>query len=383
MKLKKTAALLATALILLLQTGCWSYHELETYSIVAGIALDKGQNGYKYHVTLECIDMSSTGGPTAGIEPQMLEEDGNSVFDAMRSTLRESDKKLYFNHCKIVVVSSDLAKEGIKPLLDWFQRDAEPRVTLAFLISKEKTAGEILRVAPQTGQITAFQISNSLNESESYYGGTPNVQLYQINNILNAEGVSVVLPAIETKTVASGKTVQLTGAAVFKGDKQVGWLDDEPAKYFVMARGEANGGLLLTGEKPGAADIVLEILSLQSKIEPVISGDSVSMRVGVEMVVAFAEQNGTVDYLTKDGTDKIEGYAERTIRDGVQEVVESVQQRFDSDIFGFGNSIFLSDPGEWERLKPRWDDTFRGLKVEVDAKVVIRDAALGVVKGGK
>lgn len=382
-RVKKAAVLLAAALILLLQSGCWSYHELETYSIVAGIAIDKGQNGYKYHVTLECVDMSATGGPTAGIEPQMLEEDGNAIFDAMRSTLRESDKKLYFNHCKVIIVSSELAKEGIKPLLDWFQRDAEPRSTLAFLISKEKTAGEILRVTPQTGQITGFQISNSLTETASYYGGMPQVQLYQIYNILNAEGASVALPAIETKTVPSGQTVQFAGVAVFKGDRQVGWLDDEPAKYFVMAHGDANGGLLLTGEKPDAKDIVLEILSVKTKKEPVISGDAVSMRISVEMEAAFAEQNSEVDYLTKDGMDKIQGYAERTIRDGIQDVVESVQQQFDSDIFCFGNSIFLSDPGEWERLKPHWDDIFRKLKVEVEAKVVIRNAALGVAKGGR
>ena len=383
MKRAKQAAALLAALALLLQTGCWSYHELETYSIVAGMAIDKGQNGYKYHLTIECVDMSATGGPQAGIEPQILTEDGDSIFDAVRSTLRESDKKLYFNHCQIVVISSELAGEGIKPLLDWFQRDAEPRVTLDFLVSKEKTAGEILDVTPQTGQITSFQIANSLTESASYYGGTPSRKLYKINNTLNAEGISLSLPAIETKPAKEGKTVQLAGTAVFKGDRQIGWLDDEPSKYFVIARGEAHGGLLLTGEKPDATDLVLEILNMKAKTEPELSGDSVSMRIKVDMEAAFAEQNSTVDYLQRDGMEKIQGYAERTIRDGIQDVVKNVQQQFDSDIFGFGSSIFLSKPGEWERLKPGWDDTFRNLKVEVDAKVTIRNAALDIAKGGK
>lgn len=380
-KLKKTAVLLAAAMLLPPLSGCWNYHELETYSIVAGVAVDEGQNGYQYHLTFECVDISDEGG-TGGVQPLILESDADSIFDSVRGVLRESDKKLYFNHCQIIILSQAIAKKGIRPVLDWFLRDAEPRVTLEFLVSKEQTAGEILRIKPKSGQLTAFQIVNTLAEDTSFYGSAPTVQLYQMNNTLNAEGISLTLPAIEVKKVESGESVQLAGIAVFKGDRQVGWLEDLPTKYFAFARDKIAGGLLLTGGKPESGTFALEILRSRTSVRPQVSGGRVAIRIEIDMEAIAAEQNGTEDILAKAGFEQIQAEAERTLEQGITDVVTLVQERYGSDIFGFGNAIYRDEPDEWEKLKPRWDDTFRSLKVEVGAEVRLRDASRIIPKGG-
>ena len=378
---KAAVVLLETALMLTLFTGCWNYHELETYSIVAGMAIDKGQNGYKYHVTFECIKMSG-GGKSAQIEPLLLEEDGNTVFDAVRSTLRESDKKLYFNHCKILILSPDIAKEGVKSVTDWVKRDAEPRLTMGLLVSKEKTAGEILNVKPQSVQIISYQIDSTLSESTGYYGSPSNVQLYEMANILNADGISLVLPAIEKKKAENSETVQLSGGAVFRGDRMIGWLDAEPAKFYALIRGKVKGGLLLTGPTPGSSQFCLEILECKTKVKPVVSGQTVTVNIDVGMKTAFAEQNSEKDLLTQIGISRVEQYADQTIQYKTADVVKSVQQNFGSDIFGFGNSIYLNQPDEWGKIGFRWDDIFKTLKVNVTANVKIENTALNMTKEG-
>lgn len=378
---KTAAVLLEAALILTAFSGCWNYHELETYSIVSGMAIDKGQNGYKYHVTFECVKMSG-GGKSAQIEPLLLEEDGDTVFDAVRSTLRESDKKLYFNHCKILILSSDIAKEGIKSVTDWVKRDAEPRLTLNLLVSKEKTAGEILNIKPQSGQLLSYQINNTLSECAAYYGSPSNIQAYEMANILNANGISLVLPAIEKKKSESGETVQLSGGAVFRGDRMIGWLDADPAKYYALIRGKVKGGLLLTGPTPGSTQFCLEILECKTKVKPVVSGQTVTVGIDVSMRAAFGEQDSETDLLAQIGISKVEQYAAQTIQYKTADVVKSVQQNFDSDIFGFGSTIYQNQPDEWGKIASRWDDIFKTLKVNVTAEVKIENTALNMTKDG-
>ncbi len=377
---KKAAVLAEAALLLLLFTGCWNYHELETYSIVAGIAVDKGENGYRYHVTFECLKMAG-GTKNAQIQPLLVEEDGNTIFDAVRSTLRESDKKLYFHHCRVVILSSDIAKEGLRSVTDWIKRDAEPRLTMDVVISKEKTAAEILRVKPKSGQLTAYQISNTLAESGGYYGTSSGVRIFEMTNTLNSEGISLVLPTIEKKATDSGETLQLTGGAVFKGDRLVGWLDAEPAKYYALIRGKVRGGLLLTGITPGSTQLCLEIQRCETKVKPVVSGDTVMVDIRVHMRTAFAEQDSETDLFSKIGIGGVERDADRTVQYETTRVVKDVQQAFGTDIFGFGNLIYQNQPKEWKRLRPRWDQIFRKLKVHVTADVEIGNTALNNEKG--
>lgn len=382
MKRLKRAGVCFAAAILLLLSGCWNYHELETYSIVSGVAVDKGQNGYKYHLSFECVDISETG-ENGGVQPLIIEADGNSVFDAVRSTQRESDKKLYFNHCKVVILSSGLAKEGIKPILDWFLRDAEPRVTLKFLVSKDPTAEEVLSVKPQSGQITAFQIVNTLGENASFYGSSPTMQLYEVNNTLNSDGIALTLPAIETKKAQNGTTVQLAGLSVFRGDRQIGWLDDLPSKYFAFVRGKIAGGLILTGEGLDAAGLTLEILRSKTEVRPRVSGDRVTIRIEVHLEATVGEQNSAKNYLLENGFEGIQDHAEKTLETGITGMVGQVQKQYGSDIFGFGGKIHEDLPDDWDRLKPKWNKLFQTVKVEVSAEVKLRNSARVVQEGGK
>lgn len=381
--MKRMLALAAALLMMLTFTGCWNYHEIETLQIVSGVAVDVGRNGYKYHVTFECIKLGQGTQQPGSPQSVILETDGNTIFDAVRSALNESDKKLYFSHCEIVILSSQIAKGGIKSLLDWFMRDAEPRDTLEFLVSKADTAGVILQQKPKTGQVLSYQISNALHESANAAGKNVHVQLYQINNTLNTPGNDLTLPAIELKQEAGGETVQVQGDAVFREDKMVGWITSDQAKTLNFVLNRINGGLLNTGKNPGDQDLALEIISNSTKVAPAVSNGIPTMNIDIHMTAAYAEQGSTEDVLTKEGVEKVAGYAERTLKTDVENTIKLVQTQYDADIFDFGSAINQSMPDEWDKLKSGWRDTFKKLKYHVNAEVEIKNAATLVDKGGK
>ena len=368
---RKLFAILLALLPMFLFSGCWDYHEVENYNIVAGIAIDRGQNGYKYHLTFECLKLQGDQ-KAGGVKPLIIETDGDTVFAAVRSALQESDRKLYFTNCKIVVISGDLAKEGIVPILDWLERDAEPRITLQLLISKEKTAGEILKQPPQTDQLTSLQINKALSESTTYLASINQIRLFEVNNVLNSQGTSLTLPGIEVKKEGDVSVPQLSGRAVFSGDRLVGWLDKDESRYMMFVTGDVHGGLFLTGLNPSDDNISLEIMSSKTDVGPAISGDGVTMNIRVSMTAAYAEQNTRQDLLSLQ---RFETSAGQTLKKGIEDVITLVQQKYSTDIFGFGTKIYQSDPHAWNRLHSDWNRRFKDVKCNVTVQVAIRNTA--------
>ena len=373
--LAKFLAVVLALLPAVLFSGCWDYREVENLSIVGGIGVDKGQNGYRYHLTFECMKMTGDL-KSGGVQPLIIETDGNTIFDAVRSALNESDRKLYFSHMKLLILSSDIAKEGILPVLDWFNRDAEPRISLQILISREKTAGEILKLKPEDNQLTSFQMSQALLEATSYSAAVNQVRLFEVYNVLNSQdGTSLTLPGIETKTEGDVSAPQLAGNAVFSGDRLIGWLDKQSSKYLMFVLGKVHGGLLLTGVHPNDSSVTLEILTCKTSVKPVIQGKTITMKIDVNMNAAYAEQNTRKNFLDIYPLKTFETSASQTLKNGIENVIELAQQQYSADIFGFGSKVYQNDPKVWNGLRTDWNKTFPSVKYEVTAKVAIRNTA--------
>ena len=373
--LAKFLAVVLALLPAVLFSGCWDYREVENLNIVGGIAVDKGQNGYRYHLTFECMKMAGDL-KSGGVQPLIIETDGNTIFDAVRSALNESDKKLYFSHMKILILSSDIAKEGILPVLDWFNRDAEPRITLQILISKEKTAGEVLKLKPESSQLTSFQMSQALLEATSYSAAINQVRLFEVYNVLNSEdATSLTLPGIETKKEGDVSVPQLAGNAVFSGDRLIGWLDKQSSKFLMFVLGKVHGGLLLTGVHPNDSSVTLEILTCKTSVKPVINGKTITMKIDVNMNAAYGEQNSRKNFLDIYPLKTFEISASQTLKSGIENVIDLAQQQYSADIFGFGSKVYQDDPKVWNGLRTDWNKTFPSVKYEVTAEVAIRNTA--------
>lgn len=373
--LAKFLAVLLALLPTVLFTGCWDYREVENLGIVGGMAVDKGQNGYRYHVTFECLKM--TGDVKAGgVQPLIIETDGNTIFDAVRSALNENDRKLYFSHIKVLILSSDIAKEGILPVLDWFNRDAEPRISLQILVSKEKTAGEILKLKPESSQLTSFQISQALLEATSYSAAVNQVRLFEVYNVLNSQdGTSLTLPGVETKKEGDVSIPQLAGNAVFSGDRLIGWLDKQSSKFLMFVLGKVHGGILLTGVHPNDSSVSLEIMTSKTSVKPVVSGKTITMKINVSLNVAYAEQNTRKNFLDIYPLKTFETSASETLKDGIENVIDLAQQQYSVDIFGFGSKVYQNYPKVWNGLRTDWNKTFPTVKYEVTTNVAIRNTA--------
>ncbi len=370
MKTLKRFSVLLLAFSMLLMTGCWNYRELDNLSMVSGFAIDKGTQGFKYHLTIEFLDLSKS--PPAG---KLLETEGDTIFDGVRNALAKSQKKLFFSDCKVVVVSQDIAKEGLAPVFDWISRDSEPRVTINPVISKGKTAAELLQQKPITDQLMAMEIGKTISQSTTALSEVPNVELYQANNMLASEGTSLILPAAKVAESQSGKNFELDGTAVFEKDKLIGYLNREETKYLLFIKNQAAGGLLVTSPDPEDAAITLEIFGSQTSVMPEIKGDEATMKIDVNVKTSLAEDQTAKDYVTPDGLKKVEKSVENTLQTKITGLIKKVQEQYGSDIFGFGDTINRYAPDYWKKNQSKWEENFPKLKCTVTAHVTIENSA--------
>lgn len=383
---KKYLVILMIVLICPSISGCWNYQEVENMAIVIGVAVDKGQNGAKYHLTLECLNLSQGKGNDGNNEGSsyktaLLESDGDTFFDAVRNVLHSTADKAYFSDCKMIIFSSQIAQDGIEPLLDFIMRDAEPRITMPIIISRQDTAAAILGRDIFAPDGAASKLADVYSRSVNSIGNVPNVKTYQIMNTLQSQGVSLVLPGVSVMDGTSGKVPYVSQCALFKQDKMVAWLSEDLSKAYMISSGKVGSGIIVTGTTEGAKNISLEILNGTSKIQPEVSGDSVSAKIDVTLRVAMGEENDSSETVYQQGTDMIQQVAEKEVKERIEDMIRTTQQ-YDCDILGIGSDIYLNHPKEWETLKDRWDAVYSNLPVEVSVKVSVENTAVERVKGG-
>ena len=374
MKPVKRFAILLLVINMLLLNGCWNYREVDSMSMVAAMAIDKGVKGFKYHTTFEFLDLSS--GKSGS---KLLETDGDTVFDCARNAIGKSEKKLFFSDCKVIILSKDIASEGIAPLVDWLIRDAEPRINLNLFISKEKTAAVILEQKPITDQLIGLEIwrmeiQNSVSLCES-----PDVKLYQATNILAGEGSSLILPTIKI-TKGAETTLELDGTAVFKKDKLVGYLNRNESKFLLYTNDKIHGGLLVTSPKDDGNNITLEIVDNQTKVTPVMKDNELTMNIEIKMKANLAEDQTSQGYVSESGLKEAEKSAKKTLSYGVNNVIKETQSQYGSDIFGFGSKISQDHPDWWKKVKSSWDQSFQKLSFSITPDVTIVNTATAKAK---
>jgi spore germination protein KC len=344
--------------------------------LVSGFAIDKNEQGDKYLLTIEVVDFEMAGTQAKQVN-KFVESEGATIFDAVRNVINIVGKKMYWAHSNILIISQDIAKDGISPVLDLMFRDTEMREEMYVLISEEKTAKEVLKQELLLSQTSSNNIENMLTNQKGV-GLAPVVKVYELVGTLEGEGISVALPAIHLAKNSDKKTAELDGTAVFKSDKLVGFLDLQETRPFLFITNKIKRGLISINEDSSNQmdNITLEIYKSITKVKPEFSDKKLTMNIEIKIDVSLGELETSVDYVKKDKQDKLKKDAENKVEASVEQVIKKVQNDFDSDIFGFGMITKANMPSVWRSSKQEGTNLFRNLTTDVKVDITIKNSAL-------
>jgi len=376
MKIKNIFLILLLVSCIFLLVGCWNYSEIEEKSIVAGLGIDKNKENGNFVLTVEIVNLAGKDGEST-LASEIFSIEGKSVFDAVRNLITRTGRKPYWSHAKVLIIGEDIAKEGIVPILDWINRDAEVRSDIWIVASKEKTAREIFDTDPELSEIISFEIDDIL-KSRDVVTKFSHEEVWQFIDDVSSEGLSSMIPTIMKVEEFGKNTFRVYGTNVFKEDKSIGWLDGIETRDVLWIRNELNGGLYVISDKIStlADTVTLEILASKTKVEPVYFGEDLTIRISVETDVVIAEIDGTTNYMDDKGRAILKRVVERKIKEELASIISKVQQEYKTDIFGFGNLIERKKPKLWKEIKENWEEIFVKIDTEINVKINIKGSAL-------
>lgn len=366
--------LLFIIIFCLLLTGCWNYNEINSLYIVAGIAIDKVKETEQYNITTELINIKDNKREQS-FESILLESKGDSILDAVNNMIRISAKKPYWEHAISIIISEQVAREGIMPFLDVMGRDEEPRLNTNIYISKEKSAKEIIQNKSLSTDIRSYELGIMSNESKRLVH-VPVLKTYEVINELAIPKVHIVLPTVVSFSNDGVNTNLLSGGAVFSMGKLVGFLGEDDMRTYLFIKDQVELGVLNIKAKENNPNdtIILQIFGSNTKIKPIYGAEKIGFDIKVKTDVTIAELTTMTDYISISGREKLKVLAEESLKEQIENLIKNVQEEFGFDIFGFGNIIRQRNPKLWKQIEKDWNQIFMDLDLNIECDIHIRNS---------
>lgn len=205
--MKKIFVVVFTLFILLLSSGCYNYKEINEMAIVSSIGIDKDDKNDKYIVSAQIMNSK---GSEDSEDSQIIvyTKEGDTIHEALRNVTLESPRKLYGNHLSKIVLSEEVAKEGIDNVLDTFNRLSEVRNEFIITVVKDNKASDVLKVLTSTETIPAEYVKLSLKIADETSGLTYTTKLDEFISLYLKKGIDPVVPVLKIdKKSKKGTTI--------------------------------------------------------------------------------------------------------------------------------------------------------------------------------
>ncbi|MDM5333897.1 Ger(x)C family spore germination protein [Ureibacillus composti] len=367
----------------LLLAGCWDRRELNQLAITLAIGIDKVEDDYQVSAQVVVPSVVSTNSTGGGTMVTLYSARGETVYEAFRKMTKDSPRKIYPGHTRILVVGEELAQEGIAESLDLLSRDSELRPDFYVVVAKENTAANILNVTTPVENIPANKMFNSLKMSEIAWSGTKSIKLDELIEDLVSDGKEAVLTGVEIvgnqeqgsskqniESISPSARIRYDNLAVFKDDQLVGWLtEDETIGFSYVTDSVQTSVKAISCPNEGKATI--EVIQVNSELKGNIKNGKpvVNIKINVEGDVGSVECKINLNELKT--IHSLEKIYEKEMQDNIKKTIATLQTKYKTDIFGFGEEIHRSNPKEWNTIKNNWEEEFSNLTTNVDVDLKI------------
>lgn len=382
---RNMALVLIIIVISSLFTGCWGKRELNELSIATGIGIDKKDG--KYIVTVQLMNPSeiaiqkSSGQRTPSV---VYKAEGRNIFEAIRRMTKKLSRKVYLAHVRVVIFGEKVAREGIGNSLDFLSRNNEMRSNVYMLVARGDTAENVLSVLSVMEKMGANKIYDSLKTSEEAWAATRAVKLDDLINCVVNKGKDPVMTGIFVNgDVDMGKNkeniqkskpdavLSLDHIAAFKKDKLIGWLTETESIGYNEIMGNLKS-TLVTIDSIDGGNLGIEITSAKSTVKGKVKDGKPQIQINLQAIGNVGESQSTMDLTELENISKIERATENKLEKNMKAAIERAQKDLESDIFGFGESIHISNPKEWKNLKENWSEEFKNLPTSINVNVTIK-----------
>lgn len=250
MKLKNLILLILLIVCMFLLSGCNNANGIETKAYVIALGVDSGEtNTFKISFQIAVLNNSGSGSSSSSPDQSssIISVDCATLDSGISLVNSYISKKVNLSHCKAIILSEELAYNGISDIVYSFVNNIEIRPDCNVIISRsdaydmlknskpifESNVANyyelILNSSEYTGYIADLDLSNfhadllsTTSEACAILGGI-NTDDTHLNTPANSGNLDDNYMADDTP-IKSKNNLEILGTAVFRGDKLVGEL---------------------------------------------------------------------------------------------------------------------------------------------------------------
>jgi spore germination protein KC len=357
-------------------TGCRSKLEVNDLAIVTGIALDKVKDSDEIIVSYQIYNPSNSQDVESTGSYIVVSDTGNTTIDIKDALQNKLSRIVILSHNHSLLISEDVAKDGIAPWIDYFTRYQDGRLK-PYVYITDGMAMDYLDHKPYFENYSG----ELLDELENFQQGIAMTMLNLID-ILSTSGKELAISKIEFLPVESTGgdndseevTIALSGLALFKDDKMIDFATEDESKWLL---------LLLNPQKISRFSIQLpnyldyapvgfEIFNSKTDITPTIIEHQLVMAINLKVQTYLYENTSKLDLTDANNLTIIKDALEEALILNITKTIHSLQDNYKTDILGFGRALEKAYPKDWNaEYKDQWDELFQNVEVAVTVDITI------------
>jgi len=363
-------------LLILLLTGCYDQKELNTIAIMTATEINKIDD--EFVVNTQVVNPQSSDKTVNVQAPFVIYEGrGKTIHEAYRQIKLQSSRYLYPNHMEILIINQTLAQEDVSQIIDLFLRIPDVRTEFYVLIGKNDN---ILNITTPIDDISATSILDTMETNNKYLGITNFVTFNDFANMQLNKNLEIILPSIEavnyteeSETISNTEKTKikslykLGNLAIFKDNKLEGYLTEDESTTYNVIKNKAQS-ILITYECEKDKYMTVEATDIKSDI----STKNKEINIKVEMTGNINETMCSIKLNDEKNIKKIEKDLKEYIKNKIETSINNIRINYNSDVFGFLDTIYKTDYDTYKQLKDNWyKEEFKNIKININTSINI------------
>lgn len=369
--------------MVLLLSGCYNYKELNEISIISSISIDKHDDEYLVGAQIMNAKQDEKSDSSQVI---VYTETGKTINEALRKMTMKSPSKLYGGHLSKLVISEEVAKEGIINVLDIFQRLTEIRNEFTITIAKGIDASDVIKVMTAPESVPAEYVKTSLQSADISSALTYSTKLDEFVSYYLKDGIDPVIAVVEvedykkkgtttdnTATTDPITKITLGNIAVTNEGKLEKFLTENETIGYNFIRDQVQE-MIMPVKCDDKYYSSVSVLNSATKTDVKEVNNKYQININVKTKAIIAEYNCSKD-LTKDNTiSELEKAAKKKIKYYINKAIEA-QEGTKGKFLGFERTIYLE--------YPEYNNEEYDIKVNIDLELNRKGELRNSSKGAK
>lgn len=357
----------------LLLTGCWSQLELNERAFVAGIYVDKAANGnmeisLSFTLPNRLVPGDLGGSGTSGNPYTILSATGKSFTEAYKKIQSTITRNISWGHTRIIIISEEMARDGIKDILEFVVREPSLNINQALLIAPGK-AKDIEKLTPIFERFPST-IPISFTQRKVTVDTTTKDFLEAYNGDMIVGLLSKKIMKMLSEGGKEGLFVSPGEMALFHHYKMVGKLDTKVGRGAFWLRNLIKGAEVTINSPTDQHLISLLVMNAHCKIRP-SRNEPLTFNVDIHAEGNISESHSNMNLFNEKQLAQLERTAEKQIRNRIKATLKASQEA-KADVFQFSEYLSWYKPKIWKTVKKDWPKVYHEkvkLNVHLNLKI--------------